>query len=116
MPTSRAGGRSVIYCWDIAWVHSTDVDPLQRDDAKIPPQSDIDASTQEFLTKTQVLLAPLLPSRAPQGIRPTKKADKASSLLLFGTPGVEQGFEPALELVKTPPRFGLLLVGGAALR
>ncbi|KAL1951513.1 hypothetical protein VTO73DRAFT_662 [Trametes versicolor] len=88
----------------------------ERDDAKIPPQSDIDASTQEFLTKTQVLLAPLLPSRAPQGARPTKKADKSSSLLLFGTPGVEQGFEPALELVKTPPRFGLLLVGGAALR
>ncbi|OJT10057.1 Conserved oligomeric Golgi complex subunit 1 [Trametes pubescens] len=91
---------------------------LERVDANIARwrESDIDASTQEFLTKTQVLLAPLLPSRAPQGARPTKIAEKSSSLLLFGTPGTEQGFEPALELVKTPPRFGLLLVGGAALR
>ncbi|KAI0830492.1 hypothetical protein BC628DRAFT_871518 [Trametes gibbosa] len=85
-------------------------------DVKFPPQSDIDTSTQEHLTKTQILLAPLLPIHSPSTSQPTKKADKSSSLLLFGPPTAEQSFEPALALVKTPPRFGLLLVGSAALR
>ncbi|KAI0639590.1 hypothetical protein C8Q77DRAFT_1224547 [Trametes polyzona] len=85
------------------------------DDA-FPPHSDIDASTQAYITKTQVLLAPLLPALPAPDLQPANKTEKTSSLLLFGIPGAEQGFEPALELVKPPPRFGLLLVGGAALR
>ncbi|KAI0654239.1 hypothetical protein C8Q70DRAFT_1087860 [Cubamyces menziesii] len=79
----------------------------------MPSQTDLDASAQEYLAKTQVLLAALLPSRPTHA---TAKADKTSSLLLFGSPAAEQGFEPALQLVKPPPRFGLLLVGGAALK
>ena len=79
----------------------------------MPSQTDLDASAQEYLAKTQVLLAALLPSRPAHA---TAKADKTSSLLLFGSPAAEQGFEPALQLVKPPPRFGLLLVGGAALK
>ncbi|KAH9858012.1 hypothetical protein C2E23DRAFT_864999 [Lenzites betulinus] len=88
----------------------------ERDDVKSLPQSDIHTSTQDYLTKTQILLAPLLPSHSSSTSQPTKKADKSSSLLLFGPPAAEQGFESALALVKTPPRFGLLLVGAAALR
>ncbi|KAH9898216.1 hypothetical protein C8Q73DRAFT_788419 [Cubamyces lactineus] len=82
-------------------------------DPQMPSQSDFDASAQEYLTKTQVLLAALLPSHP---IHTTAKGDKPSSLLFLGFPAAEQGFEPALQLVKPPPRFGLLLVGGAALK
>ncbi|KAI0778364.1 hypothetical protein BD413DRAFT_465008 [Trametes elegans] len=85
-------------------------------DAEVPSQADIITSTQEYLHKTQILLAGLLPPRPLAGSEPLPKTDKPSSLLLFGVPGAEQGFEPAVELVKPPPRFGLLLVGGAALR
>ncbi|KAI0673317.1 hypothetical protein C8Q78DRAFT_1067674 [Trametes maxima] len=96
-------------------------DVIQRIDASTarladsPPESDIDTSAEEYLTKTQVLLAPLLPTYRPTTSE-TKKGDKQSTLLLFGPPAAEHGFESALQLVKTPPRFGLLLVGGAALR
>ncbi|KAI0375182.1 hypothetical protein BV20DRAFT_960271 [Pilatotrama ljubarskyi] len=126
----HAGGPQLL--WDLSflrglarlWETSADL-AVQRIDASIPglrqhldgevqPQSDIAASTHEYLTKTQVLLAPLLPSRPFSPSKVTKGAEKSSRLLLFGTPAVEQGFEPALQLVKTPPRFGLLLVGGAA--
>ncbi|KAI0361425.1 hypothetical protein OH77DRAFT_1492477 [Trametes cingulata] len=83
---------------------------------RVPPGFDIAASAHKYLTKTQVLLASLLPSRSLSPQKSSKEVEKPSSLLLFGTPAVEQGFEPALRLVKTPPRFGLLLVGGAALK
>ncbi|KAI0328133.1 hypothetical protein GY45DRAFT_1255614 [Cubamyces sp. BRFM 1775] len=82
-------------------------------DTEMPSQTNLEASAQEYLAKTQVLLAALLPSHPVQS---TAKADKSSSLLLFGSPAAEQGFEPALQLVKPPPRLGLLLVGGAVLK
>ena len=85
----------------------------------LPSQSDLNASAQEYLSRTQILLAGLLPSqlrRDPETTEVTTKAGKPSNLLLYGTPVVETKFEPALELVKPPPRFGLLLVGGAAVR
>ncbi|KAI0652031.1 hypothetical protein C8Q79DRAFT_73511 [Trametes meyenii] len=82
--------------------------------ADAPPESDINASTEEYLSKTQVLLAPLLPTHGP-AMSKVNKGDKRSALLLFGPSTTEHGFESALQLVKTPPRFGLLLVGGAAL-
>ncbi|CDO72958.1 hypothetical protein BN946_scf185007.g12 [Trametes cinnabarina] len=85
-------------------------------DAQDEPEVDFDSSTQAYLAKTQILLASLLPSRPAAEVGPTGKADKSSSLLLFGIPPAEHGFESALQLIKTPPRFGLLLAGGAALR
>ncbi|KAH9944230.1 uncharacterized protein BXZ73DRAFT_87170 [Epithele typhae] len=79
--------------------------------------SRLESSVQEYLAKTQILLSELLPTHVGEGERTTtNKTGKASALLLLGTPSVEQRFEPALELVKTPPRFGLLLVGGAPVR
>ncbi|KAM5533953.1 hypothetical protein V8D89_012378 [Ganoderma adspersum] len=87
--------------------------------AKAVPQSDIAASAQEYLSRTQILLAGLLPSHAHQSIEPTeptRKTQKSSTLLLYGTPAVEARFEPALELVKPPPRLGLLHVGAATVR
>lgn len=86
---------------------------------KAVPQSDIAASAQEYLLRTQILLAGLLPSLALQSIEPiepTRKTQKSPTLLLYGTPAVEARFEPALELVKPPPRLGLLHVGAATVR
>ncbi len=83
------------------------------------PQSDIVASAQEYLSRTQILLAGLLPSYIHRSIEPTeltRKPEKSSVLLLYGTPAVEARFEPALELVKPPPRLGLLHVGAATVR
>ncbi|KAI1789825.1 hypothetical protein LXA43DRAFT_974094 [Ganoderma leucocontextum] len=88
-------------------------------DAKAAPQSDITASAQEYLSRTQILLAGLLPShahRSPEPTESTRKMEKPSTLLLYGTPAVGARFEPALELVKPPPRLGLLHVGAATVR
>ena len=92
--------------------------PLQRvQNAKYPSNS-LDMSVREYLRRAQILLAGLVPSIPPapaEGSSPTK-TDKISALLLYGAPAVEQRFEPALELAKPPPRFGLLLVGGSSNR
>ncbi|KAI0734996.1 hypothetical protein C8Q76DRAFT_710587 [Earliella scabrosa] len=76
-------------------------------------------TVREYLSRTQNLFAGLLPSPPPREAEPTtpsSKSEKPSSLLHYGTPAIEQRFEPALDLVKTPPRFGLLLVGGTTVR
>ncbi|PIL31763.1 hypothetical protein GSI_06467 [Ganoderma sinense ZZ0214-1] len=86
-------------------------------DIKAVPQSDIAASAQEYLSRTQILLAGLLPSHASRNTEPpepAKKTEKSSALLLYGTPAAEARFEPALELVKPPPRLGLLHVPGVS--
>ncbi|RPD55909.1 hypothetical protein L227DRAFT_509454 [Lentinus tigrinus ALCF2SS1-6] len=87
-------------------------------DHNAPPQSDLINITRDYLSRTQILLAGLLPSHPLRGSQhtPPPKAEKPSTLLLYGTPSVEQRFEPALELIKPPQRFGLLLVGGATIR
>ncbi|OBZ79452.1 hypothetical protein A0H81_01207 [Grifola frondosa] len=76
-------------------------------------QLDLDNPTQQYLSRTQVLLAPLLPPPAmPTPTSPVKgKPEKPASLLYHGVPVVDQQFESAVELVKPSPRFGLLLVG-----
>ena len=78
----------------------------------------MEKSAEGYLARTQILLAGLLPSRRLPSVGPASsfKSEKPSNLLLYGVPAVEQQFEPALELVKPPPRFGLLLVGGASVR
>ncbi|TBU34734.1 hypothetical protein BD311DRAFT_802305 [Dichomitus squalens] len=87
--------------------------------AKVPPQPDLAASALGYLSRTQILFAGLLPfetRRNPGKAEPMVNAEKPSNLLVYGTPAVETKFEPALELVKPPQRFGLLLVGGVAVR
>ncbi|KZT02444.1 uncharacterized protein LAESUDRAFT_706143 [Laetiporus sulphureus 93-53] len=81
-------------------------------------QLDVDGSIAEYLSRTQTLLSLLLP---PHDIRvemggKTQTHDQSNSLLPCGIPAVGQHLQPAMELVKPSARFGLLLVGGAALR
>ncbi|KAI0719966.1 hypothetical protein C8T65DRAFT_634464 [Cerioporus squamosus] len=87
-------------------------------DDNTPSQSDLINAARDYLSRTQILLAGLMPSRHLPSSHPAlpTKSEKPSSLLLYGTPSVEQRFEPAVELVKPPPRFGLLLVGGGTVR
>ncbi|KAJ7597522.1 Vps51/Vps67 domain-containing protein [Mycena floridula] len=69
---------------------------------------DLDAKASDYLARTQILFASLLP-------QPTLPAggDKFGSLLAIGVPAAEQQFHPAIEVAKPSPRFGLLLVGSA---
>ncbi|OSD03253.1 hypothetical protein PYCCODRAFT_1409591 [Trametes coccinea BRFM310] len=97
-------------------IDNTAIALQERVDGQGKTQTDVEASAQEYLAKTQILFATLLPSRPLTEVASTRKSEKPSSLLLFGTPPAEHGFESALQLIKPPPRFGLLLAGGAALR
>lgn len=70
------------------------------------------SSVREFFSRSQLLLAPLLPlsdaALSPSG---KEQREKFSTLLAFGIPAAEVQFQPALELAKPSSRFGLLLVG-----
>ncbi|KAL4241838.1 Conserved oligomeric Golgi complex subunit 1 [Abortiporus biennis] len=66
----------------------------------------------ECLSRTQVLLASLLPS-LPSSSIPKTKTERPSSLLHFGSPSIGSQFEPVVDMVKPSPRFGLLLVGSS---
>ncbi|KAJ7103347.1 hypothetical protein B0H15DRAFT_926631 [Mycena belliarum] len=67
----------------------------------------------DYLTRTQTLFAALLPLASPMRT-PDKSADKFAPLLPWGSPALDQQFQPAVELAKPSSRFGLLLVGTAA--
>ncbi|KAA1467989.1 hypothetical protein DENSPDRAFT_927011 [Dentipellis sp. KUC8613] len=73
----------------------------------------LDDTPWDDVLRTQLLLAPLLPPNIP---KKAGKDGKLSTLLPLGTPVVEQKVQPAMELVKPAPRFGLLLVGSSAVR
>lgn len=77
-----------------------------------------DAAASEFLSRTQILLPALFPvSTFPQQAHSSDgKMDKSQHLLRFGIPSAEQQPQPPLVLAKPPPRFGLLLIGGASVR
>ncbi|TFY70549.1 hypothetical protein EVG20_g2465 [Dentipellis fragilis] len=72
-----------------------------------------DDTPWDDVLRTQLLLAPLLPPNIP---KKAGKDGKLSTLLPLGAPVVEQKVQPAMELVKPAPRFGLLLVGSSAVR
>ncbi|KZP25394.1 hypothetical protein FIBSPDRAFT_1041536 [Athelia psychrophila] len=70
------------------------------------------SSVREFFSRSQLLLAPLLPlSDAASSPSGKEQREKFSTLLAFGIPAAEVQFQPALELAKPSSRFGLLLVG-----
>ncbi|KAH9932407.1 hypothetical protein B0H21DRAFT_780985 [Amylocystis lapponica] len=80
-------------------------------------QQNLESALQDHLSRTQTLLAPLLPlPTSPTTSTRKTKTEKSTSLLHHGLPMVEQQFQPAVELVKPSPRFGLLLVGSTAVR
>ncbi|KAJ7808224.1 hypothetical protein B0H14DRAFT_3482501 [Mycena olivaceomarginata] len=66
----------------------------------------------DYLARTQTLFAVLLPPQSP--MRPLNSADKFAPLLPWGSPALDQQFQPAVELAKASSRFGLLLVGTSA--
>ncbi|KAJ7225342.1 Vps51/Vps67 domain-containing protein [Mycena pura] len=72
-----------------------------------------DASA-DYLARTQTLLATLLPLQSPMRASESSSTDKLVPLLSFGSPAVDQQFQPAVELAKPSSRFGLLLVGTTA--
>ncbi|KAI0068134.1 hypothetical protein BV25DRAFT_1793601 [Artomyces pyxidatus] len=90
--------------------------PLSNGSTETP--DDTDRILSDFVSRSQILFAPLLPPSPPptQSIKPTQKDRRSDGLLLFGMPAVEQQVQPAMELVKPGPRFGLLLVGSTSIR
>ena len=81
---------------------------------QLPPSkvAFVDASVTDFFSRTQVLLASLLPVSTQ--ISSKNGTDKLAALLSYGVPLSDKQFKPTLELAKPSSRFGLLLVGGTA--
>ncbi|KAJ7492446.1 hypothetical protein FB451DRAFT_1502829 [Mycena latifolia] len=84
---------------------------LQQDTAA-PMQNGWNDRATDYLARTQTLFAALLPLPSP--MRTLDTSDKFAPLLPFGSPALDQQFQPAVELAKPSSRFGLLLVGTSA--
>lgn len=70
-------------------------------------QEDVDKAALESIIRMQNLLGTLLPHPAI----PSDDAGKSSLLLPYGSlPHSDLQFQPAIEVAKPTPRFGLLLV------
>lgn len=63
----------------------------------------ITTSASEYLLRSQTLLSILLPA--------SKIPNLDVPLLQFGVPAAGQSYNPATDLAKPSPRFGMLLVG-----
>ncbi|EIM92224.1 uncharacterized protein STEHIDRAFT_89072 [Stereum hirsutum FP-91666 SS1] len=111
--------------WGSDWESTTtslkeEIDRSEAETAESTSLSEdaINVALSNHISRTQLLLAPLLPPRPPP-THPGKAGGKesaTSALLPFGVPAGEQQVQPAMELVKPAPRFGLLLVGSTASR
>ncbi|KZT75023.1 hypothetical protein DAEQUDRAFT_17744 [Daedalea quercina L-15889] len=77
------------------------------------PQLEADNNMSEYLSRVQVIFAPLFPPPEVYLAAPptNDKSSKPSALLCYAPPAAEQQFQSTLELVKPSARFGLLLVG-----
>ncbi|KAJ6604838.1 hypothetical protein DFH09DRAFT_898123 [Mycena vulgaris] len=84
-----------------------------QQDSTAPMQNGWNEGATDYLARTQTLFAALLPLPSPMRTADTS-ADKFASLLLFGSPALDQQFQPVVELAKPSSRFGLLLVGPSA--
>ncbi|OCH94676.1 hypothetical protein OBBRIDRAFT_74206 [Obba rivulosa] len=73
---------------------------------------DCEGSIADYLSRTQVLLAPLLPPSVYSlaASVPPGKVEKLPALLHHGQPVVEQNFLPVMDLMKPPQRFGMLRI------
>ncbi|KAI0962021.1 hypothetical protein AcV7_000961 [Taiwanofungus camphoratus] len=121
--------RYLQYLWDLTFlrvlarlwgvestqdVQSLDM-PLSRITKKLiaegtdQSQLDMDKSLSDYLARTQILLSHILPQCAIS-LPAQGKTERSASLLHHGLPVVEQQYQPAVEVVKPSPRFGLLLV------
>ncbi|KAJ7207386.1 hypothetical protein B0H12DRAFT_1195590 [Mycena haematopus] len=81
-----------------------------RQESTTPLANGWNDQATDYLARTQTLFSALL---APQSSMraPDNAADKFAPLLLWGSPALDQQFQPAVELAKASSRFGLLLVG-----
>ncbi|KAJ7110035.1 hypothetical protein C8R44DRAFT_986032 [Mycena epipterygia] len=86
---------------------------LQQDSTSLMANGWNDGAA-DYLARTQTLFAALLPLQSPMRAVDHSAADKFAPLLPFGSPALDQKFQPAVELAKPSSRFGLLLVGAAA--
>jgi conserved oligomeric Golgi complex subunit 1 len=68
-------------------------------------------SAVEFVARTQILFAALLPPPPIDTGPVTQAGEKLTVLLPYGIPLVDQQFQPAIQVAKPTSRFGLLLVG-----
>ncbi|KDQ63279.1 hypothetical protein JAAARDRAFT_188871 [Jaapia argillacea MUCL 33604] len=82
-----------------------------------------DEEVSEYLSRSQLLLTPLLgpPLPCPPHLLDAKgkgrdKAEKSTPLLHHGVPTADQPFRLPMDVVKPSARFGLLLVGSTAQR
>ncbi|KAI0734707.1 hypothetical protein C8Q72DRAFT_807315 [Fomitopsis betulina] len=81
------------------------------------PQVEGDDSIPDYLSRMQVIFAPLFPPPEVQVTTSANdKATKSTVLLCYAPPAAEQHFQPALDLVKPSARFGLLLLGSSNTR
>jgi len=72
----------------------------------------LDLRIAEYFSRTQVLLAALIPLPSTAVVTSKDSHEKLSTLLPHGIPASETQFLNALEVAKPSSRFGLLLVGG----
>ncbi|KAL0579449.1 hypothetical protein V5O48_002555 [Marasmius crinis-equi] len=73
----------------------------------IPSDAELAVRMSEYLTRTQILFAAILPRpSAASGLA----GPSSSAFLPFGTPNLGRDIPAALDLVESPSRFGLLLV------
>ncbi|KAG7452326.1 uncharacterized protein BT62DRAFT_298265 [Guyanagaster necrorhizus] len=75
---------------------------------ELPSQEDIERSVSDYIARTQVLFGILL-RNTPSSL--SHSNDKLATLLPFGSPLLDQAFQPAIDVAKASSRFGLLLVG-----
>jgi len=68
-------------------------------------------SASEFISRTQMLFATLLPFPPVDRRVPTETVEKTTVLLPHGVPTPDQDYQSALQIAKSSSRFGLLLVG-----
>ncbi|KAK0456031.1 hypothetical protein EV421DRAFT_1749997 [Armillaria borealis] len=74
----------------------------------LPDQGDIERTVSDYIARTQVLFGILL-RNTPSSL--SHSNDKLAALLPFGSPLLDQPFQPAIDVAKPSSRFGLLLVG-----
>ncbi|CAL1695010.1 unnamed protein product [Somion occarium] len=98
-------------------LHATIADVRQ----KLPTEAasdKVEHTMSELLSRLQIALSALLPPVPPshQVVTAPAKGSTPSSILRPGSGAIESQYQPAVDLVKPPPRFGLLLVGSSASR
>ncbi|KAK7695275.1 hypothetical protein QCA50_002465 [Cerrena zonata] len=98
---------------------SNQLDALAAKLEKKLPNPDVNnthISMDETLSRHRMLLAALLPASLTSNSTTTISGKATTSPKFVRSGTTESQYQPAIELVKPPPRFGLLLVGSTTAR